>query len=65
MLLVRGLRLFVIADELSQLTSRTLEVARIHHDQTLVPGGDDSDFPADYSNLIPEILEFLGTTWKD
>jgi hypothetical protein len=65
MLLVRVLHRFVIADEPSQLTSRTLEVARIHHDQTLVPGGDDPDFPADYSNLIPEILEFLGTTWKD
>jgi hypothetical protein len=55
----------VIADDPSRLTSRTLEVARIHHDQALVPGGDDPDFPADYSNLIPEILEFLGTTWKD
>jgi hypothetical protein len=65
MLLVRGMHVFVIADEPSQLTSRTLEVARTHHDRVLVPGGDDPDFPADYSNLIPEILEFLGTTWKD
>jgi hypothetical protein len=47
------------------MTSRTVEVARIHHDQALVPGGDDPGFRADYSNLIPEILEFLGTTWKD
>ena len=29
------------------------------------PGGHDLDFPAHYSNLIPEILEFLDTTWKD
>jgi len=37
----------------------------MHHDQKLVPGGDDLDLPGDNSILIPEILEFFGTTWKD
>jgi hypothetical protein len=37
----------------------------MRHQFVLVRGGDDVDLRVDYSNLIPDILEFLGTTWKD
>ena len=31
----------------------------------LVSGSHDLDFPVRYVNLLPQILEFLKTTWKD
>ena len=31
----------------------------------LVNGGHGLDFPTHYSNLVPDVLEFLDATWKD
>jgi hypothetical protein len=47
--------------------AKALEVAGIHHDQVLVSGGDGLNLPVQWiiRILISQILEFLGTTWKD
>jgi len=42
-----------------------LTAAGVRNQLFLVPGGHDLDFPLHYSNLVPKILEFLETTWKD
>ena len=42
-----------------------IDLLGIYHARNLMPGGNFLDFGADSANLIAEILEFLGTTWKD
>jgi hypothetical protein len=37
----------------------------IDHVRTVMPSGNFLDIAADSANLIAQILEFLGTTWKD
>ncbi len=43
----------------------TLDAAGVRNQVMLVNGGHRLDFPAQYSNLVPDVLEFLSTTWKD
>jgi hypothetical protein len=42
-----------------------IDLVGIDHVRNLMAGGNFLDFAADSANLIAEILEFLGTTWKD
>jgi acetyl esterase/lipase len=65
MFLVQGLQDPLIPASQSEQMAAALQAAGVRNQLVLVPGGHNLDFPAHYSNLIPEILEFLGTTWKD
>jgi hypothetical protein len=38
-----------------------LTAAGVRNELLLVAGGHNLDFPANYSNLVPKILEFLAT----
>lgn len=42
-----------------------VDLLGIDHVRTLMPGGNFLDGAADSAILIAQILEFLGTTWKD
>jgi acetyl esterase/lipase len=44
---------------------KALESVGVSARLAFVNGGHDLDFPAHYSNLIHQILEFLDATWKD
>ncbi len=65
MLLVHGLEDPLIPVSQSEEMARALTAAGVRNELILVRGGHKLDFPVRYSNLIPEILEFLQTTWKD
>jgi acetyl esterase/lipase len=65
MFLVQGLQDPLIPATQSEQMAAALVAVGVRNQLVLVPGGHNLDFPAHYSNLIPEILEFLGTTWKD
>jgi hypothetical protein len=45
--------------------TNALQSAGVQTRLALVNGGHDLDFPVHYPNLIHQILEFLGETWKD
>jgi hypothetical protein len=42
-----------------------IDLLSSHHARNWMLGGNFLDFAADSANLFAEILEFLGTTWKD
>jgi acetyl esterase/lipase len=65
MFLVHGLDDPLIPVSQSQQMAAALAAAGVQSRLVLVNGGHDLDFPAHYSKLIPQILEFLDTTWKD
>jgi len=65
MLLVQGLQDPLIPVSQSTELAAALTAAGVRNQLFLVPGGHDLDFPLHYSNLVPKILEFLETTWKD
>jgi len=65
MFLVHGLEDPLIPVSQSQQMAAALAAAGVRHRLVLVNDGHDLDFPAHYSELIPQILEFLDTTWKD
>jgi acetyl esterase/lipase len=65
MLLVHGLQDPLIPVSQSEEMARALTAAGVRNELILVRGGHKLDFPVRYSNLFPEILEFLQTTWKD
>jgi acetyl esterase/lipase len=65
MLLVHGLEDPLIPVSQSEEMARALTAAGVRNELILVRGGHKLDFPVRYSNLFPEILEFLQTTWKD
>jgi acetyl esterase/lipase len=65
MLLVHGLQDPLIPVSQSEEMAQALTSAGVRNQLILVRGGHKLDFPARYSKLIPQILEFLQTTWKD
>ena len=65
MFLVQGRQDPLIPASQSIQMANALESAGVSYRLTLVNGGHDLDFPAHYSNLIHQILEFLDATWKD
>jgi acetyl esterase/lipase len=65
MLLVQGAEDPLIPPSQSAELAAALSRAGVRNQLIMVTGGHDLDFPVNYSNLIPEILEFLDSTWKD
>ncbi|HZW32062.1 MAG TPA: alpha/beta hydrolase [Isosphaeraceae bacterium] len=65
MLLVHGRQDTFVPTSQSQAMAAALAAAGVRHQLILVPGGHSLDFPAHCSELIPRVLEFLATTWKD
>ena len=65
MLLVHGLQDPLIPVSQSEAMAAVLTAAGVRNELILVAGGHDLDFPDHYGNLIPRLLEFLGTTWND
>jgi acetyl esterase/lipase len=65
MFLVHGRDDTLIPASQSQTMAAALSAAGVTNRLVLVPGGHDLDFPAHYSKLVPQILEFLKATWKD
>jgi acetyl esterase/lipase len=65
MFLVHGRHDPLIPVSQSQRMTAALAEDGVQSRLVLVSGGHDLDFPAHYSKLIPRILEFLDTTWKD
>ena len=65
MLLIHGRQDDVIPVSQSERMHDALDAAGVRNQLILVNGGHDLEFPAHYSNLVPDVLEFLATTWKD
>ncbi len=65
MLLVQGLEDPLIPVSQSREMAVALTAAGVRNQLILVSGGHDLDFPVHYAKLIPQLLEFLGTTWND
>ena len=65
MLLVQGLQDPLIPVSQSRQMAAALTAAGVRNELLLVHGTHDLNFPAHYSNLVPQILEFLETSWKD
>ena len=65
MLLIHGRQDPLIPVSQSEEMPAALTAAGVRNQLILVNGGHGLDFPAHYSNLVPDVLEFLDTTWKD
>jgi acetyl esterase/lipase len=65
MLLIHGRQDTVIPVSQSVSLHDSLSAAGVRNQLFLVKGGHGLDFPTHYSNLVPNVLEFLNTTWKD
>ena len=65
MLLIHGRQDPLIPVSQSEEMQAALTAAGVRNDLLLVNGGHGLDFPAHYSNLVPDVLEFLSATWKD
>jgi acetyl esterase/lipase len=64
MLLIQGRQDSVIPVSQSKQMQAALTAAGVPNQLILVHGGHGLDFPADYSNLVPDVLGFLDTTLK-
>jgi acetyl esterase/lipase len=64
MLLIHGRQDNVIPVSQSERMHDALTDAGVRNELILVQGGHGLDFPAHYSNLVPNVLEFLATTWN-
>jgi acetyl esterase/lipase len=65
MLLIHGRQDPLIPVSQSREMRSALTAAGVRNQLLLVNGGHGLDFPANYSNLVPHVLEFLSATWKD
>jgi acetyl esterase/lipase len=65
MLLIHGRQDPVIPVSQSERMHAALTAAGVRNQLILVDGGHRLDFPTHYSNLVPDVLEFLDATWKD
>jgi acetyl esterase/lipase len=65
MLLIHGRQDPLIPVSQSKELRDALTAAGVRNELILVKGGHGLDFPAHYSNLVPDVLEFLNATWKD
>ena len=64
MLLIHGRQDPLIPVSQSEQMQAALTAAGVRNELILVNGGHDLDFPPHYSDLIPDVVEFLDTTWK-
>jgi acetyl esterase/lipase len=64
MLLIHGRQDDVIPVSQSESMHDALTAAGVRNELILVNGGHGLDFPTHYSNLVPNVLEFLAATWK-
>ena len=65
MLLIHGRQDPLIPVSQSREMQSALTAAGVRNELLLVNGGHGLDFPAHYSYLVPNVLEFLDATWKD
>jgi acetyl esterase/lipase len=65
MFFVQGRQDALIPASQSVQMVKALESVGVSAQLAVVNGGHDLNFPAHYSNLIRQILEFLDATWKD
>jgi acetyl esterase/lipase len=65
MLLIHGRQDPLIPVSQSKEMQAALTAAGVRNELLLVNGGHGLEFPAHYSNLVPNVLEFLSATWKD
>ncbi len=65
MLLIQGRQDPLIPMSQSEEMATALSAAGVRNQLILVNGTHNLDFPAHYSNLIPDVLEFLDATWND
>jgi acetyl esterase/lipase len=65
MLLIHGRQDRVIPVSQSEEMQAALTAAGVRNELFLVQGGHGLDFPANYSDLAPDVLQFLDATWKD
>ena len=65
MLLIHGSADPLVPVDQSYEMNKALTAAGVPDRLIIIPGGDhDLDFPTHYSNLIPQILAFLGDAWN-
>jgi acetyl esterase/lipase len=64
MLLIHGLQDKVIPVSQSEEMQAALTAAGVSNELLLVRGGHGLDFPKNYSDLVPDVIEFLDSTWK-
>ena len=64
MLLIQGRQDSVIPVSQSEQMQAALAAADVPNQLILVHGGHGLDFPADYSNLVPDVVGFLDATLK-
>jgi acetyl esterase/lipase len=65
MLLIHGRQDPLIPVSQSEQMQTALTAAGVRNELLLVTGGHGLDFPAHFSDLVPDVLEFLDATWKD
>ncbi len=63
-LLIQGRQDSVIPVSQSEEMQATLTAAGVSNELLLVHGGHGLDFPTHYSELVPDVIEFLDATWK-
>ncbi len=64
MLLIHGRQDPVIPVSQSEEMQARLTAAGVSNELLLVHGGHGLDFPTKYSDLVPDVIEFLDATWK-
>jgi acetyl esterase/lipase len=64
-LLIHGRQDPLIPVSQSEDMQAELTAAGVRNELLLVNGSHNLDFPPHYSQLIPEVLQFLDATWKD
>jgi dipeptidyl aminopeptidase/acylaminoacyl peptidase len=64
MLLIHGRQDDVIPVSQSERMHDALTAAGVRNELILVDGGHGLDFPAHFSDSVPNVLEFLAATWK-
>jgi acetyl esterase/lipase len=64
MILIHGRQDDIIPVSQSKDMQAALTAAGVRNQLLLVDGGHGLDFPKNYSELVPNVLAFLDTTWK-
>jgi acetyl esterase/lipase len=64
-LLIHGRQDPLIPVSQSEQMQAALTAAGVQNELILVNGGHELDFPPHYPGVIPDVLDFLNTTWKN